>query len=146
MNSHLSNESKKRGYEIKDFNIRFVIIFVLLLVMGIALVYGATTFLLKALQKREKKEEFFSKANKVQRLVIPRLQVFPKQDMQKFLEKERIELNGYGWVDREKGIVQIPIEQSMKWIVDQGLPIWPSGEKVSTFHEMIHNKKQKMEQ
>jgi len=31
-------------------------------------------------------------------------------------------LESYGWIDREKGIVHVPIEQGMQAVLDAGLP------------------------
>jgi hypothetical protein len=31
-------------------------------------------------------------------------------------------LNGYGWVNKEQGIVRIPIERAMELIVEKGFP------------------------
>jgi hypothetical protein len=32
-------------------------------------------------------------------------------------------LNGYGWVDQQKGVVRIPVEQAMDLLVKRGLPV-----------------------
>ncbi|MGI8469300.1 MAG: hypothetical protein ACR2N3_12695 [Pyrinomonadaceae bacterium] len=52
----------------------------------------------------------------------PQLQVNPVADMKQFREQENEKLNNYGWVNREQGVVRIPIEQAMKLIVEKGLP------------------------
>jgi hypothetical protein len=36
-------------------------------------------------------------------------------------------LNSYGWVDRSRGIVHIPIDQAMKLILQRGLPARTNG-------------------
>ncbi len=38
-------------------------------------------------------------------------------------EEEDALLNTYGWVDPQRGIVRIPIEQAMALVVQQGLPV-----------------------
>ena len=39
------------------------------------------------------------------------------------LRSNQIEkLNGYGWVDREKGIVSVPIERAMELLVEEAKP------------------------
>ena len=44
----------------------------------------------------------------------PELQKNPQVDLQNFERDQRATLSGYGWVDRPKGIVRIPIEQAMR--------------------------------
>jgi hypothetical protein len=31
-------------------------------------------------------------------------------------------LNGYGWVDRDAGVVHIPIDEAMRLMVERGVP------------------------
>jgi hypothetical protein len=37
------------------------------------------------------------------------------------------EVNGYGWVDQQKGVVRIPVEQAMDLLVKRGLPVRSQG-------------------
>jgi hypothetical protein len=55
----------------------------------------------------------------------PQLQTNPQADLQRFRAEEDQILHGYHWVDREKGLVRIPIEQAMKAIVASGIPGFP---------------------
>ena len=57
----------------------------------------------------------------------PRLQTNPRQDLQDFREQEDTILKSYGWVDRNAGIVRVPIEEAMKLTVQRGLPTRPEG-------------------
>jgi hypothetical protein len=52
----------------------------------------------------------------------PRLQVEPGRDWAKFRAEQEQALNTYGWVDRNPGVVQIPIERAMDLIAERGLP------------------------
>jgi hypothetical protein len=36
--------------------------------------------------------------------------------------EEDASLNSYGWVDKEQGVVHIPIERAMDTVVERGLP------------------------
>jgi hypothetical protein len=49
----------------------------------------------------------------------PVLQVAPGADYQAFLAGKRAELHDRGWIDREAGLVEIPIEEAMR-LVAQG--------------------------
>jgi hypothetical protein len=52
----------------------------------------------------------------------PRLQTDPRGDLLALREAEERTLTTYGWVDRNAGIVRIPIEQAMTLTVERGLP------------------------
>jgi len=55
----------------------------------------------------------------------PRLQVNGPADLAAFRAKEEAELHSYGWVDREAGIVRIPIDRAMELLLERGLPASP---------------------
>jgi hypothetical protein len=38
-------------------------------------------------------------------------------------------LEGYGWVDREAGVVRLPIERAMALVLERGLPTRPAAEQ-----------------
>jgi hypothetical protein len=57
----------------------------------------------------------------------PRLQVAPKADLAGVRAAEREQLEGFGWVDRERGVTRIPIERAMRLLSERGLPGWPAG-------------------
>ena len=52
----------------------------------------------------------------------PRLQTDPRQDLADLRAKEDDTLTSYGWVDRNAGVVRIPIDQAMQLTLQRGLP------------------------
>jgi hypothetical protein len=50
----------------------------------------------------------------------PALQKNPQDDLRRFEREQRAALSGYGWVDRSKGLVRIPIEEAMRIIAARG--------------------------
>ncbi|MFQ5737676.1 MAG: hypothetical protein ACE5JX_01575 [Acidobacteriota bacterium] len=52
----------------------------------------------------------------------PRLLPDPHQELEEVLSRARKRLRGYHWVDRDAGVVQIPIERAMELLVERGLP------------------------
>ncbi len=50
----------------------------------------------------------------------PRLQVHAPEDLKKMREEEDSVLGSYGWVDRQNGIVRIPVERAMELLVRRG--------------------------
>jgi hypothetical protein len=43
----------------------------------------------------------------------PRLQMHPRHDLQEVRDVENSHLDRYGWIDRQHGVAQIPIERAM---------------------------------
>jgi hypothetical protein len=56
----------------------------------------------------------------------PRLQVHGASDLKTFEAEENAVLQNYGWVDRQAGVVRIPIDRAMKLLAERGLP--PAGQ------------------
>ena len=52
----------------------------------------------------------------------PRLQTDPRQDLADMRAKEDEVIGSYGWVDKNAGIVRIPIDAAMKLTLERGLP------------------------
>jgi hypothetical protein len=59
----------------------------------------------------------------------PRLQPDPTADLAAYLAASRQRLSSYGWVDRDKGIAHIPIDEAMQRVAEHGIPDWPAGRK-----------------
>src|ERR1700756_5270178 len=57
----------------------------------------------------------------------PRLQTDPSEDLTKFLVDEDRRLNTYYWIDKQKGIVHIPIERAMQKLAEEGIDGFPRG-------------------
>jgi hypothetical protein len=55
----------------------------------------------------------------------PRLQTNPAAELQRFRAEEETRLNTYRWIDKQKGIVHIPIKQAMKKLARTGAPGFP---------------------
>jgi len=52
----------------------------------------------------------------------PRLETTPDPDLKAFRSAEDQELNSYGWVDQQKGVVRIPIDRAIDLLAKKGLP------------------------
>jgi hypothetical protein len=51
----------------------------------------------------------------------PLLQTGPTLDLRTFRDQEDGILRSYGWVDKEKDVVRIPIEEAMRLVVSRGV-------------------------
>lgn len=45
----------------------------------------------------------------------------PSEDIRRFREREDQMLDSYGWIDRQNGVIRIPIEQAKRLILQKGL-------------------------
>ena len=52
----------------------------------------------------------------------PRLQTNPREDLRDLRAQEDAILGSYALVDKDRGVVRIPIDEAMKLIVQRGLP------------------------
>jgi hypothetical protein len=52
----------------------------------------------------------------------PRLQNYPFQDIKDLRQEERRLLDTYEWVDKNKGVVRIPIDRAIEVLAEKGLP------------------------
>ena len=62
----------------------------------------------------------------------PRLQVDYYGDLSKMREQWNEQVNGYGWVDKNNGVVHIPIERAMQLTLQRGLPARMPGGAIPT--------------
>ena len=53
----------------------------------------------------------------------PRIQANPAVDMETLRRQEDAVLTTYGWVDRQAGIVRIPIDVAIAQVLEEGLPV-----------------------
>jgi hypothetical protein len=56
----------------------------------------------------------------------PRLQAEPKIELKDLRSDEEAILGSYGWVNPDKGILRIPIDQAIDIVAQKGLPSKPS--------------------
>ena len=59
----------------------------------------------------------------------PELQIDAASDLKHYRAAQDARLGSYGWVDRDKGVVHIPIEQAMRDLAARGLDGFPKGQK-----------------
>lgn len=55
----------------------------------------------------------------------PRLQVNPPMELGTIRRDEDAQLNSYGWVQKEAGVVRIPIDRAKELLLERGLPVRP---------------------
>jgi hypothetical protein len=125
------NENSNPGYETTDVSPGVIWIVAAGLVISVVLVFVAINLMFHFLQRRDLAAQRRSEIDRVTKAVAatrprfpePRLQVAPQVDLAAWRAREDAELNSYGWVDRQAGIVRLPIERAMDLLVQRGLPV-----------------------
>jgi len=109
------------GHETSDVNVwaigKFGIALTLVTLFSVALLIGVFRYF----QSREDRS-----AKAVDPVALfPSPQLVPNEPKRlgEVRASEDQVLNGYGWVDRQKGVVRIPIDQAMDLLVKRGLPV-----------------------
>ncbi len=113
------------GHEERDTNIRAVLWFAISLVATIVVVLLVVDWVFHAFPKPE--AEITATSSQLPGTAAelppePRLQVNAPEDLKKLREQEDSVLNSYGWIDKQKGIVRIPIDRAIEILTQRGLP------------------------
>ena len=112
--------------ETTDVNIGGIVVFVIVLLVAGVVVHAGVWAMYRYFEKHASRPaiaEFPLATNALRRLPPePRLQIDPRDDLSNMRRAEEQVLTSYGWVDRNTGVVRIPIEQAMKLTVERGLP------------------------
>ncbi len=113
-----------KNYEPRDTNIRGVVMFGIGLTALVAVALLLMGWLFRFLAERKEPGPTPSPLA-LERTVPPepRLQVRPNTDIEKMRAAAQAALNSYGWVDRQAGVVRIPIERAIELTAQRGLPV-----------------------
>jgi hypothetical protein len=119
------------GYETTDAEARPIWIAAGGLVVSVAFVVVGISLMYAWLHERDLANQKRTRVDRVTAAVAetrpqfpePRLQVAPQADLAGLRAREDGELKRYGWVDREAGVVRVPIERAMDLLVRKGLPV-----------------------
>ena len=126
---HAGREAPSNGevhHEESDVNIRGIFAFAAALIVSAVIIHVVVWVLFRYFDTRLGREgtpQFPLAIARENRLPPePRLQVNPRQDLADLREKEQQTLDTYGWVDRNNGVVRIPIDEAIKLTLERGLP------------------------
>ncbi len=128
--THKPNAKSAGGHEERDTNIRAIMWFAFSLVVTVGAVLLLMRWAFYAFPRPQAEDTTpFASATVAGTIPPePRLQVNAPEDLKKLRAQEDSVLNTYGWVDRQKGIVRIPIDRAIDELVKRGLPpLRPSG-------------------
>jgi hypothetical protein len=118
-----------RGYQPYDDRIRPVVAFVAWLAVGTLVVLGIAKLAHDHLAAgiRERSRAIHPLAAEREEPPEPRLQATPALDLARARAKEDERLSTYGWIDRQAGVVHLPIERAMELVAREGLPARKEG-------------------
>jgi hypothetical protein len=117
-------DQELRGYERTDASVRPVIQFTIVLTLGLALVIALMVVLFNTLERIESRAEAAAHPMAVEAdPPPPRLQTSNAVELVEHRAREAEVLGGYAWIDRDAGIVRIPIERALELVAERGLPV-----------------------
>ena len=116
--SDRADQNPETSYESSDWHVPAIAIVLAMLLVLVAIAMWALYF------------GFRTAASEVQRSLSvamppPALQTDPQQDLAQLRAREEQLLNTYYWIDRDKGIVHIPIAEAMRRVAAKGVDGFP---------------------
>ncbi|HEY9857504.1 MAG TPA: hypothetical protein V6D05_17300 [Stenomitos sp.] len=116
-------EVVRKGYEPSDVNLRVVGIVTVVIVVLALLMHAALLVLLYGLAHQEGEQlPVPAEPPPTKRFPRPALQVDPSEDLARQHAEEEQRLGSYGWVDRSRGVVHIPVQRAMDLLLERGRP------------------------
>jgi hypothetical protein len=130
--NHDDGQSESTAYETRDVRIRPLVMSLVGLSVAIIASYFIVLGVFRLFNARETAKDATADPVAVQRATLPpeqrlppapRIQADPAGEYEVLRRQEEEILTTYGWVDRQAGTVRIPVDQAMKLVVEQGLPV-----------------------
>jgi hypothetical protein len=112
------------GYEKSDASPRGLLYFALAMTAILAILSLSLIWLFKHYQKTQNPGAFIAAPFAGVEPVppAPRIQPDPGADMRNYYQSQQNLLNSYAWIDRQNGIVRLPIDRAMELLLQRGLP------------------------
>ena len=113
-----------QGHELRDARARPIFLLGIGLIVLILFTLASMSWMFQYLTQREARLDVTGSplADTREPPSGPRLQVAPALDLSVIRAEEDARLSSYGWVDREEGLVWIPIDRAMDILAERGLP------------------------
>jgi len=121
----LAAQSAGSGHEVSDINPKRVAMVGLALATVIALALLVTYGLFHYFYSGETRTRPLPSPLSYSREPTPepRLSVEPGEELKTLRSEEDAMLKSYGWIDRDKGVVRIPIDRAIEILAERGLPV-----------------------
>ena len=136
-------QSESKAYETRDVKLRPLVVFIAGLAVVGVVVYLVVFLMIRLFSGQAATEDARVAPSSASRPAPgpggerlppePRIQVNAAADMDALRRQEDARLTTYGWVDRQAGIVRIPVDVAMTQILKEGLAVrQPGGSPAAT--------------
>jgi hypothetical protein len=102
---------------------RFTAFVLGLIVVCMALMWGLSRFLKKEIADRQQPAPPLAGARENPLPPAPRLETAPAKELAALREREAAVLSTYAWVDKAKGIAEVPVDRAIEIAAEKGLPV-----------------------
>jgi hypothetical protein len=109
------------GHEQSEVSVRLIVVSLAFLAVATAIVFVLVIGIFRYFYDTYSTEE----ATRLSHPVIPpepRIEVAPYEQWQKLRVQEDHVLNSYAWVDKQAGVVRVPIDRAIDLLAAKGLP------------------------
>lgn len=114
-----------RDHERKDVDVPALFTIAFLLLLSCIAIFIVITLMMRYFKAHEPAVtagQANIPATRIKEFPRPRLEVKPGASLTQLRAVEDVDLNSYGWIDRNAGTVRIPIDRAMQLLLDRGLP------------------------
>ena len=117
------DSSLSNGYETRDLHPATLAWCAVGVLVSFAVIFTGIWFFMGALQHSSPKSAIASRITVPALLPPPpRLQIDDAADLQQMRAADDAELHSYGWINRDAGLIRIPIERAIDLTAIRGLP------------------------
>lgn len=128
MEANYNLDAIKAGHENKDASVRPIVLILVGLAVSVfivgLLVYGIFSYLADHPLNTARPNPLAESVQQVPS--VPQLDTHPGAELKQVHSYEDSILSTYGWTDKQKGIVRIPIDQAMQLELQRGYPTRPA--------------------
>lgn len=122
--SHSDGPAERRDYSDRDIQLKPIIVFSVYIALFTALVFGAVRYAMSYWERQARTADARLSPMAVERQLpaAPLLQIDEPRDLAAQRVWESSLLTNYAVVDKDAGVVRIPVERAMELIAQRGLP------------------------
>jgi len=119
------------GHETSDAHVKGVLMTGIgllgIMMLGLVLSWAVYSFFVQRTSVPGLHAETLTRPDLTRLAPGPHLEADPHASLVVFRHAEDSIMAGYAWVNRDSGIVRIPVERAMQLLVEKGLPRQPEG-------------------